>query len=165
MRPVTVVMIDVDAEHLLELSPADDQDPVETVTSDGADPALGKGVRFRGLEGCADHFNTLAAEDLVEALRELAVSIVDEEADRCRALRERPGELTGLLNCPRSARVCGATGQMHAPASQLEKSTYSRPSQSVSTVKKSHAIIVCACVRRNSRQRGRARAPAGGTPA
>ncbi len=42
MRPVTVVMIDVDAEHLLELSPADDQDPVETVTSDGADPALGK---------------------------------------------------------------------------------------------------------------------------
>src|SRR6266498_1988875 len=63
MRPVTVVMIDVDAEHLLELSPADDQDPVETVTSDGADPALGKRVRFRGLEGCADHFNTLAAED------------------------------------------------------------------------------------------------------
>jgi hypothetical protein len=60
-------MIDVDAEHLLELSPADDQDQVETVTSDGAGPALGKRVRFRGLEGCADHFNTLAAEDLVEA--------------------------------------------------------------------------------------------------
>ena len=159
-------MIDVDAEHLLELSPADDQDPVEAVTSDGADPALGKRVRFRGLEGCADHFNTLAAEDLVEAVRELAVAIVDEEADRCRALRERPGQLTGLLNCPRSARVCGATGQMQRRLpSSMKKSTYSRPSQSVSTVKKSHAIIVCACVRRNSRQQGRARAPAGGTPA
>src|SRR6266516_6834803 len=129
MRPVTVVMIDVDAEHLLELSPADDQDPVETVTSDGADPALGKRVRFRGLEGCADHFNTLAAEDLVEAVRELAVSIADEEADRCRALRERPGQLAGLLNCRRSARVCGATGQMRAPASQLDEEEHVQPSE------------------------------------
>ena len=55
MRPVAVVMIDIDAEHLLELSAADDQDPVEAVTSDGPDPALGKRVRLRGLERCADH--------------------------------------------------------------------------------------------------------------
>src|SRR2546425_7269251 len=47
----------------------------------------------------------------------------------------------------------------------MKKSTYSRPSQSVSAVKKSQAIIVCACVRRNSRQHGRVRAPAGGTSA
>ena len=32
----------------------------------------------------------------------------------------------------------------------MKKSTYSRPSQSVSTVKKSHANIGCACARRNS---------------
>lgn len=142
MRPVTVVMIDVDTEHLLELWPTDDQDPVEAVTSDGADPALRKRVRFRGLEGCADHFNALAAEDLVEVVSELAVSVVDEEADRCRAAR-----------CTRRL------------PSSMKKSTYSRPSQSVSTVKKSQAIIVCACKPRNSRQQGRARAPAGGTPA
>src|SRR5713226_9015784 len=37
MRPMTVVVVDVDAEHLLELSPADDQDPVEAVAADGAD--------------------------------------------------------------------------------------------------------------------------------
>jgi hypothetical protein len=35
-------MVDVDAEHLLELSPADDQDPVEAVAADGANPALGE---------------------------------------------------------------------------------------------------------------------------
>ncbi len=34
--------------------------------------------------------------------------------------------------------------------SSMKKSTYRRPSQSVSTVKKSHAIIDCACARRNS---------------
>jgi hypothetical protein len=45
MRPMAVVMVDIDTEHLLELSPADDQDPVEAVAPDGADPALGKRVR------------------------------------------------------------------------------------------------------------------------
>jgi hypothetical protein len=37
-------MVDVDAEHLLELAPPDDQDPVEAVAPDGADPALGERV-------------------------------------------------------------------------------------------------------------------------
>ena len=35
---------------LLELSPADDQDPVEAVPADGADPAFGERVRRRGPE-------------------------------------------------------------------------------------------------------------------
>jgi hypothetical protein len=33
-------MVDIDAQHLLALSAADDQDPVEAVAPDGADPAL-----------------------------------------------------------------------------------------------------------------------------
>jgi hypothetical protein len=40
-------MVDVDAEHLLELSSADDQDPVEAVAPDGADPALGERICLR----------------------------------------------------------------------------------------------------------------------
>src|SRR6266542_3026242 len=47
----------------------------------------------------------------------------------------------------------------------MKKSTYRRPSQSVSTVKKSHAIIDCACARRNSRQQSPALAAAEGTSA
>ena len=53
MRPVSVVVVDVDAEHLLELSPTDDQDPVEAVASYRADPALserlGKRRRLRSI--------------------------------------------------------------------------------------------------------------------
>ncbi len=102
-------MIDIHPEHLLELSPADDQDPVEAVTSDGADPTLGKRVRFRGPEGCADHLNAFAAEDRIEVVSELAIAIVDEEADRCRAPRatrrvDGPAELSTFrsgLRCNR----------------------------------------------------------------
>ena len=40
-------MVDVDPEHVLDLPPARDQDPVETVAANGANPALGKCVRLR----------------------------------------------------------------------------------------------------------------------
>ena len=57
MRPVAVVMVDVDAEHLLELSPADDQ---EAVAADGADPALGERICLRRPERCADDLEALS---------------------------------------------------------------------------------------------------------
>ena len=88
MRPVAVVVVDIDTEYLLELSPADDQDPVEAVAPDGADPALGERVRLRRAEGCADDLDTVASEDLVEHVAELAVAIVDQEANRCQPVRE-----------------------------------------------------------------------------
>jgi hypothetical protein len=88
MRPMAVVVVDVDAEHLLELSPADDQDPVEAVAADGADPALGERVRLRRPKRCADDLDAVASEDLVEDTAELAVSVVNQEADRCQPFGE-----------------------------------------------------------------------------
>ena len=55
MWPVLVVMPPVDAEHVLEVTAAEDQDPVEAVGAEGADPVLGVGVRVRRLDGRADH--------------------------------------------------------------------------------------------------------------
>jgi hypothetical protein len=77
MPPVAVVMVDVAAECLLELASAGDQDPVESVAPDRADPAFGERVRLRGAERCADHLDSFASEDLVEGVAELAVSVVD----------------------------------------------------------------------------------------
>ena len=76
-------MVDVDAEYLLELSPADDQDPVEAVAPDGADPTLGERISFRSPEYPADDLDVFASEDFIEDVVELAVAIVDQEADRC----------------------------------------------------------------------------------
>jgi hypothetical protein len=41
VRPMLVVMARVDAEHVLELPPAEDEQAVEALASHGADPALG----------------------------------------------------------------------------------------------------------------------------
>ncbi len=81
-------MVDVNAEHMVELSPTDDQDPVEAVASYGADPALSERVRFRGPERRADDLDALAAKDLVEGAAEFAVAVVDQEADRRQAFGE-----------------------------------------------------------------------------
>ncbi len=100
MRPVAVVMVDVDPEHVLELPPARDQDPVETVAANGANPALGKCVRLRCPEWGANDLDALAPEDLVKGAAELAVTVVDQETKRRQLVRQRPCELTRLLSDP-----------------------------------------------------------------
>jgi hypothetical protein len=79
---VLVVVTAVDAEHMLEMTPAEDEDPVETVGADRAYPTLGAGVCVRCLDRCADHLDALGAEDLVEGAAEFRVAVVDEKPER-----------------------------------------------------------------------------------
>jgi hypothetical protein len=44
---VGVVVVDVDAQDALELATACDEEPVEAVTADAADPAFGERVCLR----------------------------------------------------------------------------------------------------------------------
>lgn len=87
MRPVAVVMVDEDAEHLLEVSAVDDQEPVETFRADGADEAFCDRIRLRRADRCFDDLDPFAAEDRVEVTGELAIAVADQEASRCRSLR------------------------------------------------------------------------------
>jgi hypothetical protein len=80
-----VVVVDVDAEDALELAAAAAQQPVEAVAADGADPAFGERVCLRRPEQGAHDLDAFALEDIVEVAAELAVTIVDQEADRCRS--------------------------------------------------------------------------------
>ena len=73
---------------MLELSAAADQEPVEAVAANGADPAFGERVRLRGAKRGADDLDALAVEDLVEGATELAVAVVNQEPCRCRLLGE-----------------------------------------------------------------------------
>jgi hypothetical protein len=49
------VMTGTDAKHVLELAPAEDEQPVEALVAHAANPALGMCVRVRRLNGCVDH--------------------------------------------------------------------------------------------------------------
>jgi hypothetical protein len=48
MWPVFVVVAAVDAEHVLEMAAAEDENPVEAVGANRTHPTLGEGVRVRG---------------------------------------------------------------------------------------------------------------------
>ena len=74
-----IVVSEVLDEHLLEVTTPEDEEPVETLSADGAHKALGEGVRPRGSDRGLDDLDALGPEHLVGAGRELRVSVPDEE--------------------------------------------------------------------------------------
>jgi hypothetical protein len=106
----------VDAEYGLEVAAADDQQPVETFGADGANEALGVGVRLRRTDRRADLGDAFAAEDLVEGGAESAV--VDQKPHPLEQSRE--AEVARLLGHPGAARIGRATGEVDAAASEFD---------------------------------------------
>ncbi len=81
MWSVRVVVLDEDAKHAFQMAPIQNQKPVETLAADGADEAFGDRVRLRRSHRCLDDPDAFAGEDRVEAARELAVAVADQEAE------------------------------------------------------------------------------------
>ncbi len=111
------------------MAAVEDQEPVETLRSDGADKALGKRVCLRRSHRRADRLDPFASDDGVELTRELAIAIADHKARRRRTLRQSPSELTGLLRDPGAARVGRAAGEMHPAAAELDEEENVQPPQ------------------------------------
>jgi len=88
MRAVVVVVSDVLSQYLLQMSAPEDEEPVSTLSTDGADESLGECVRSWRSNGCLDDLDALGAENLVETARELRISVPDEELGRPGALGE-----------------------------------------------------------------------------
>jgi hypothetical protein len=79
VRSSAVVVLGIRAEDALQVTPAEDEDVVETLPSSSADPALGERIRPRRSNRCLHNAKTFGPEDLVEGPRELRVSIPNEE--------------------------------------------------------------------------------------
>jgi hypothetical protein len=73
-------MLGIDAEDALEVAAAEDQQPIEGLATQAFHPALGVRTRPWRPHRRRDHTDALGAQDLVEACRELAVSVADQEA-------------------------------------------------------------------------------------
>lgn len=80
MRPLAVVVVDVDAEHVFEVAAVENQQPVQALRVDGANEPFGDRVRLRRPHRRLDDPDTFAAEDLVEGAAVRAVAIPDQEA-------------------------------------------------------------------------------------
>ncbi len=61
-----VVVGDVNRKDSFQVAAVDDQDPVETLAADGADPPFDERVGARRAYGCADRPDAVGAEDLVK---------------------------------------------------------------------------------------------------
>jgi hypothetical protein len=77
VRLLVVVVLEVLVEDSAEVALVADQEPVEALCSDGADEALGVGVRDGRVGRRLDDPDPFAREDGVDDERELAVAITD----------------------------------------------------------------------------------------
>jgi hypothetical protein len=122
-------MPDVGAHHLLQVAAADDQKPIEALAAQAADPTLGVGLRPWRPHRRPDHAKAVGAEHLVEAARELAVAVTDEEAYWLLPLGERHHEVACLLGDPALARIRNHTTKVPAAAAQLDEEQHVQPAQ------------------------------------
>jgi hypothetical protein len=126
---VFVVMADVDREDSFEVAAVHDQEPVETLATDGADPAFDEGVRAGRAHWCADCPDAVGPEHLVERRGELAVAVVDQEPNRLRPVDERLDHVPCLLGRPLTGRVRRDAGEIHLPGRELDEHEYVEASE------------------------------------
>jgi len=145
-----VVVLHVGPEYLLQVPAADDQQPVQALGTDRGDPAFGVAL---ALGACTGVISTSVPSD----------RNTSSKARVNFASRWRMRNCNGRCSSISRFRACWVTqapsGWAVAPArctrrllSSMKNSTYSRGSQTVSTVKKSQAMIPAACWPRNARQ-------------
>src|SRR6266540_5790559 len=126
---VLVVVLDIDPEDLLEVTAADDQQPVEALDADGPHPSLRVGVGVGGLHWRQDHLGVLRAEHVVEGTAELRVTIADEEAHAASLVLQAQQEVAGLLGDPGGVGIGGHPGQVHAPGVEFDEEQHIQPPQ------------------------------------
>jgi len=116
MRPLAVVVVDVVAEHAVEVTPVEDQQPVQALGAHGADEAFRDRVRARRPHRRLHDPYALAPEDLIEGAAVLAVAVADQDAHAL--LGEVEAEVSRLLGDPRARRV-GRTASKPDAAAQV----------------------------------------------
>ena len=116
-----VVVADVSGKNSFEVPAVHDQDPVEALAADSADPPFDERVRAGRSHWCPDRADALGAEHLVESSRELAVAVVDQEPDRLLALDEGFDDVPGLLGRPLPCRARRDARQIHLPGRELNE--------------------------------------------
>jgi hypothetical protein len=126
---------DVEAQPVLELTSTDDQQPVEALAADAANPPLHVSVRVRRPHWGADDLDLLARQDGVEGAREL--SCPNRGSGTAPAVRGRRAPSAGCACCS-IQRVSGLLVRARYSIGRLlierKTSTYGRRSQTVSTI-------------------------------
>ena len=120
MPAVGVEVLDVLAQHDLEVAWSRDQQVVETFPAQGADEPFRDRVRPRRPDRGADDPDVGTGEHGIERGGELAVSVADQEPELVGAVAEVHEQVAGLLGDPGSGGVGGDPGKVHAATLVLD---------------------------------------------
>ena len=100
MRAGPIVMVEVVAQDLDQVALAQDDQPIQTLSPQGAQHPLAGGVRARAPERGSGDPNASRREDRLELGAVLRVAVVDQNFDRDLQLLQLPGHIARLLCHP-----------------------------------------------------------------
>ncbi len=72
-------MVDIFAQHSLEVASTENDQPVKALAADTFHPALGVTVRNRDLQRRADYSHSFGGENMLDRERKLLVVVADQE--------------------------------------------------------------------------------------
>ena len=119
--PVAVVMDHVLGQDLFQMSVAEDQHPVEALTTNRPDEPLGEGFGSGSPDRGADDPDVFGPEDFVEARGELGVPVSDEEPDGNDPILQQRGQVPRLLDHPGAGRMSSDPGHMYPSGVELDE--------------------------------------------
>src|SRR5262245_38731310 len=111
---MAVVMIDEYRERALKVTGVEDQQPIEALGTNSAHESFRDPIRLRRVNRRAHDTNARGLKHFIEASREFAIAISNQQANRLPAFIEHPRDLTCLLRHPRAVGMGGATREVHA---------------------------------------------------
>ena len=114
-------MADIDPEYALELAAAENEQPVQALTPDAADPALDVRVGVRRPHGRRDDRRPLAVEDGVEGAAELRVTVVDQEARPATTIIKIHQQVACLLRHPATVGVACSSDVLDSAAADADE--------------------------------------------
>jgi hypothetical protein len=124
-----VVMLDVHLEHLLQVPAPDDQQPVQALGADRADPPLRECVGVGRLHRRAQHLGALGTDHVIEPATELRVTVAHKKVHLSAALAQHEEQVPGLLGGPGAGGIAGHAGQVNPSGAQLDEEQYLHPTQ------------------------------------
>src|SRR6266568_1448691 len=126
---VLVLVPDVDPQDLLEVTAADDQQPIKALGADGPHPSLRIGVGVGRLHRRDQHLGVFRAEHVIEPAAELRVTIADQEAHAASLVLQAQQQVACLLGDPGGVGIGGHPGQVNPASAEFDEEQDVEPSQ------------------------------------
>jgi len=98
MRSGPVVVLGIRAEDAPQVTPPEDEDVIDALSTDGAHPTFRDGVRLRRANWRPHHAEPVRPENLIEGAGELRVSVPEQDVPFLEVSSDR--EVPSLLGNP-----------------------------------------------------------------